>query len=662
MATAAELALLIAARDKASPTLREIQRELKGIRGRLDETGTASQKAGKGFADLGGAISRLDVGKLAKLGVAGVSLGALTAGLTSTIGAASDLHETLNKNDVVFGSASDSVKRFGDNAVGALGMSRNQAVAAASTFGNLFTTMGLGEADAARMSKGLVQLGADLASFHNAMPVDALNALRSGLVGETEPMRRFGVVVNEAAVTQRALAMGLASSANQVSEAAKVQARYQLILEQTTKAQGDFAHTSDGLANSQRIISAGFEEIGTTIGSALLPMSAPLVSNFAKNLPGAVEATRKAMENLKPYLQGTGDLLGFINREGGKAADAMGKAATAAANAAAPQGTYAQILATTNDELREMYRLEGLNIARQGEAARARREARAAEAEAAASAAQAEADWQATIARMREVDDRDAAEAAKAWKDSAAAAAQRVQDDIDRRASIAKAQNDTREWYEDQAKRAEQAAGKAASAFEKGIREAASAASQAVQGLRSALDDLARTPILGSRAQGERINALSDQVEASRLKIINMRVGKAPKGQIRAEEKRLSDLELRLQQAQQQERVGFDPLRRRIQEAVNPPGREMAFGDIMSRIKGIQPALAAAEAIQNSYNQQTNYVNVTVTADGYRVNGTSADGGVGQRIAEAVQGVLGEFMGSGMRTQAPAPALSPGAH
>lgn len=228
------------------------------------EIGKNLQNAGKSITSLG---QRATVGLTLPL----IGLGAYA------LNAASDLEETKNKVSVVFGDMSDSVLSWSQDSATALGQSRQQALEAAGTYGNLFLTLGLGQKPAADMSTQLVGLASDLASFNNANPEDVLEALRSGLVGQSEPMRKFGVNLSEAAVQAKAMEMGLADSNGELSEAAKVQARFALILAQTTTAQGDFARTSDGLANSSRIMKAQLADTAATLGQQLLPYALQFV-------------------------------------------------------------------------------------------------------------------------------------------------------------------------------------------------------------------------------------------------------------------------------------------------------------------------------------------------------------------------------------------------
>lgn len=195
----------------------------------------------------------------------------------SAIQAASGLEEAGNKVSVVFDDSAGTIKRWADTAATSIGQSELQALQAAGTFGNLFVSMGLGTDTAADMSIALVDLASDLASFNDILPTEALDALRSGLVGETEPMRRLGVNMNEATLKAKALELGLIGTTKEALEpAAKAQAAYALIFEQTATAQGDFARTADSLANQQRIMTAQWADAKAELGEGLLPLMTDL--------------------------------------------------------------------------------------------------------------------------------------------------------------------------------------------------------------------------------------------------------------------------------------------------------------------------------------------------------------------------------------------------
>ena len=240
----------------------------------LDE---AEGKANKSSKNIVNGLSTIGKGVV----IAGAAAGAAaTAFIASTIAPASDLAETVSKVGVVFEDYADSVIKFGDNAAESMGMSKNEALAAAATYGNLFRAMEISTDASFDMSTGLVTLASDLASFNNMDPTVVLDKLRAGLSGETEPLKTLGVNLNAAMLEAKALEMGLWDGNGAIDAAAKAQASYALIMEQTTLAQGDFARTSDGLANQQRIIAANFKNMKATIGTALLPMIETLSSTL----------------------------------------------------------------------------------------------------------------------------------------------------------------------------------------------------------------------------------------------------------------------------------------------------------------------------------------------------------------------------------------------
>lgn len=228
------------------------------------------------------------------------------------IDAASNFEETKNKVRVIFGEMSEDVVMWSETSATALGQSQTQALAAAANYGNLFTTMGMGPQAAEDMSISLVELASDLASFNNANPEDVLAALQSGLIGQAEPMRKFGVLLTEDAVSAKAMEMGLADANGELSEAAKVQARYALILEQTKTAQGDFANTSDGLANSTRIVKAQLQDAAVMLGQQLLPYglkAVQFVSDLVKQFTFLSPTTQKVIMIVLAVVAAIGPLL-----------------------------------------------------------------------------------------------------------------------------------------------------------------------------------------------------------------------------------------------------------------------------------------------------------------------------------------------------------------
>lgn len=200
-----------------------------------------------------------------------ISAAGLGVGLFQAAQSASDLAESTSKASVVFGDAIGQVREFGETSAQSIGLSEQAALEATGTFGNLFVALGTTKQQAADLAPDVVQLAGDLASFNNLALDETLEKLRSGLVGEVEPLRSLGVSFNAAQVDAKAMELGLVDANGEISEGAKLQARWKLILEQTGTAQGDFARTSEGLANQQRILSAEFQNAVASLGQLLLP-------------------------------------------------------------------------------------------------------------------------------------------------------------------------------------------------------------------------------------------------------------------------------------------------------------------------------------------------------------------------------------------------------
>jgi hypothetical protein len=136
----------------------------------------------------------------------------------------------------------------------------------------------------AGFSNDFTALASDLASFNNTTPEQAVQAIGAALRGESEPLRQYGVLLNDAALKAAALELGIYDGSGALTDQQKILAAQKVIFEKTTDAQGDFARTSGGLANSQRTLTAQMDNLQASIGQALLPVVEailPLCSRFA---------------------------------------------------------------------------------------------------------------------------------------------------------------------------------------------------------------------------------------------------------------------------------------------------------------------------------------------------------------------------------------------
>lgn len=225
----------------------------------LDRTGDAADRAGDRIGELSGRALAVGGTVAAALGVQAVR-------------GATDLAETATKVGVIFGDQSKQIEAFAATADKSLGQSKQQALDAAATFATFGQSAGLGGQDLTKFSTGLVKLTSDMASFSNTTPEEAIEAVGAALRGESEPIRRYGVLLDDATLRQEAMRLGLVKTTTQaLTPAHKVLAAQAAILKQTSNAQGDFTRTADGAANKQRILAAETANASAAAGDALLP-------------------------------------------------------------------------------------------------------------------------------------------------------------------------------------------------------------------------------------------------------------------------------------------------------------------------------------------------------------------------------------------------------
>lgn len=225
---------------------------------------------------------------------AAAALGGLAVIGAKAVDAASDLAESQSKVGVIFGESAASVEKFAESAAKSFGQSKQEVLNAAGTFGTFGKAAGLGGQDLADFSNDFTALASDLASFNNTTPQEAIEAIGAALRGESEPIRKYGVLLNDATLKAEAFALGISDGKAPLTAQQKILAAQSAILKQTTAAQGDFARTSDGLANQQRILKANMANTTATIGQAFLPVIQKLLpllqslANFLRDNTGLI--------------------------------------------------------------------------------------------------------------------------------------------------------------------------------------------------------------------------------------------------------------------------------------------------------------------------------------------------------------------------------------
>lgn len=199
---------------------------------------------------------------------------------------ASDLTEVQNVVDTVFGESAQKVEDFSKRASTAFGMSELSVKQYAGSMGAMLDSMGIAEKDTLDMSLALVGLAGDMASFYNLDHDTAWEKIRSGISGETEPLKQLGINMSVANLEAYALSQGIDTAYSSMTQAEQATLRYNYLMEVTANAQGDFAKTSDSFANQQKILELQFENLATNLGTFLLPNLNAIITAFNDMMSG----------------------------------------------------------------------------------------------------------------------------------------------------------------------------------------------------------------------------------------------------------------------------------------------------------------------------------------------------------------------------------------
>jgi len=201
-----------------------------------------------------------------------VAFDAIKDKVNSFIDSASDLQETVGKTGEVFKDNSAEVENWAKKSIKSMGLAEQTALDTASLFGDMGTGMGMTTKRAAEMSMNLTQLSADLASFKNVEQGLAANALKGIFTGETEALKNMGVVMTETVLQEYARANGIRKKMKDMSQAEKIELRYQYVMRATKNAQGDFVRTFGNYANQKRVGEELKKQAEINIGRIMLPV------------------------------------------------------------------------------------------------------------------------------------------------------------------------------------------------------------------------------------------------------------------------------------------------------------------------------------------------------------------------------------------------------
>mgnify|MGYP001314571340 CR=1 FL=1 len=270
--------------NNATAKLNEMERQLRvntetinKNKSATDNLGDEVENLGKEFKDaeskaltFGDVLKANIIGGVIVSGLRKVG-GVLKESITDGIRLASDLAESQNVVDVTFGKNAKTIDDWSRTLDTAFGISELSAKQYVGTMGAMLKSMQLTDDQVLTMSKNLVQLAGDMASFYNIDVETAFNKLRSGISGETEPLKQLGINLSVANLEAFALAEGIEKSYSEMTQAEQATLRYNYLMKVTADAQGDFARTSDSLANQQRILDLQLENLQITMGKKVVP-------------------------------------------------------------------------------------------------------------------------------------------------------------------------------------------------------------------------------------------------------------------------------------------------------------------------------------------------------------------------------------------------------
>lgn len=282
--------LKIVGKDQASAEIRKVQKSVSDLQV------TANKKGG--IADL--------------FGMAQTRLGAMATGAAlfyvgkEAVKAASNFEELQSKAKFVYGEAFPAVASEAGKIAESVGRASSQILQFSADFGAIIQPMGIAQAEAGKMSTRFAQLAVDMASFHNTTDVEAFVALRSAITGETEPMKRFGVVMTQANLSAFALRNGIKQKIETMNQAQMTALRYNFVLDATKQAQGDATRTAGSFANQMRRTGGEVRTLFEELGKPVLPA-------LAKGLEGVNYVLGTVVEAIQIVKQEWASLMGLLS-------------------------------------------------------------------------------------------------------------------------------------------------------------------------------------------------------------------------------------------------------------------------------------------------------------------------------------------------------------
>ena len=227
----------------------------------------------------------------------GAIVGSAAVGVFKLAEKASDLSEAQNVVQQTFKTCGTEINKWTETLAASAGIGKTMGTSMVGSMGAMLKSSGFAEEAAGTMSKTLVQLTGDTASFYN-LPHDVMwEKIRSGVAGETEPLKQLGINMSVANLNAYALATGVEKSYKEMDQAEQTTLRYNYLLSVTADAQGDFARTSDGMANSMRIAKMQISDMALSLGTMVMPGVNGFIGLINESLKGLSETLGEAVKS-----------------------------------------------------------------------------------------------------------------------------------------------------------------------------------------------------------------------------------------------------------------------------------------------------------------------------------------------------------------------------
>jgi hypothetical protein len=274
----------------------------------VDELKTNAEKMGRSFknnltdgskafaSSIGGLAKKMGQFGLVAGTAAAAGIGAIT---TKSILAASDVEEMSSKFDTVFAGMSGTVRTWADEQAKAIGRSKYEIQGYLAESQNMLVGMGATREEGAELSKQITELGIDLASFNNLQDADAVNSLNKAIMGEHENAKALGAVLNENTLARAQQTLGITAEWKELSEAEKMQVRYQAIVDQSSDALGDAERTSGSFANQMKALKSGVSDMTAELGVQFLPVATEFISKINDNMPQIKTVIENVFNSIK---------------------------------------------------------------------------------------------------------------------------------------------------------------------------------------------------------------------------------------------------------------------------------------------------------------------------------------------------------------------------